>query len=173
MSIYEQDVFAVTDKGSEELKGGSTRLPTLALELMVLLDGKVSLADVAGKIKGHTLEEILLAAKMLEHAGHIKPATAEQELGIDLSYFFNDRPAESPSGEATEKARGEADAGSSLLKLNGYYVSIARKAGEKIAPADGKRYSVLIVEDHADLQLSLKMLLGLEGFAPRQATNRA
>jgi len=173
MAIYELDVFAVTDKGNEELKGGSTRLPALALELMVLLDGKTSIADITGKLKGHSLAEILRTAQMLLHAEHIKPATAEQELKLDFSYFFNDQPADAPSDEAAENARGEAEAGSSLLKLNGYYVSIARKAGEKIAPADGKHYSVLIVEDHADLQLSLKMLLGLEGFVPRQATNRA
>ena len=172
VQIYDLDVFAVTDKGAEELKGGSTRLSALALELLVLLDGKTSIAEVAKRVKVHSLKDIRRTAQTLLGEGHIKPATAEQELKLDFSYFFNEKPVEPPSGEASAKASGEADAGELHLKANGYYVSIARRAAEKILPTDGERYSVLIVEDHADLQLSLKMLLSLQGFAPRQACNR-
>ena len=116
MSIYELDVFAVTDKGNGELKGGSTRLATEALELLVLLDGKTSIADVAGKIPGGSLAAIMKTAQVLVDEGYIKPATAEQELNMDFSYFFNDQPAEPPA-EATEKARGEADNGAALSHL--------------------------------------------------------
>ena len=38
IEIRGDDVFALTDKGDEELKRGSTELSNSALELLVLLD---------------------------------------------------------------------------------------------------------------------------------------
>ena len=39
IQIRDLDVYAVTDKGDEVLKRGSTTLSQAALELLVLLDG--------------------------------------------------------------------------------------------------------------------------------------
>ena len=49
VTVYDADVFALTDEGNEELQGGLTRLPTVALELLVALDGKLSFAEAAGR----------------------------------------------------------------------------------------------------------------------------
>jgi len=172
IEIRDLDVYAVADKGTEELKGGSTELSRAALELLVLLDGKTSMAEIAERTKVLSAEEIRQTAQMLAQGGYIKPATLEQELKIDFSYFFADTPAAEPSAEAAEQARGEAEGGTAALKLNGYYVSIARKSAKKIQPASGSSYSVLIVEDDPELQRALKFLLTMEKFAPRLASNR-
>jgi two-component system, OmpR family, response regulator len=172
LQIRDLDVYAVSDKGEEELKRGSTDLSQAALELLVLLDGKTNFAEIAQRTKVLSAEEIRQTAQMLAQGEYIKPATMEQELNIDFSYFFAGQPPAEPSEETTEKVRGEAESGAAALKLNGYYVSIARRSAKKIAPAGGASYSVLVVEDDAELQRALKFLLTVEKFAPRQASNR-
>jgi len=172
VQIRDLDVYAVSDEGNEELKGGSTTLPQAALELMVLLDGKSSIAEIGQKTKVLSAEEIRQTAKTLLQGGYIKPATLEQELNIDFSYFFTDKPAAEPSPEAAERARGEADKGTAALKLNGYYVSIARKSAKRIEPASGPNYMVLVVEDDPELQRALKFLLTMEKYLSRLASNR-
>jgi len=171
--VRDTDVFMVSKEGSAELTGGWTKLPALELALLVVLDGKTSLADAGQRVSGSTAESVRAAAAALLRAGFIAQSTIEQELSIDFSYFFNDRPAPdavvaAPGAEVTaEAARGEA-----ALKIDGYYVSIARKAAASVLPNNKTVYSVLIVEDNADLQLNLKMLLRMEGFLVRQARNR-
>jgi len=170
--IRDLDVFAVTDAGNEELKRGSTTLSQAALELMVQLDGKSSIAEIAGRSQSQSAELIRQSAQNLLHGGYIKPATPEQELNIDFSYFFAGEPAVEQSAEAAEQVRGEAESGTAALQINGYYVSIARKAAKKILPANGSNYSVLVVEDDPELQRALKFLLTMEKFSPRLASNR-
>jgi CheY-like chemotaxis protein len=172
LQVRDLDVYAVSDKGNEELKRGSTGLSQAALELLVLLDGKSSIAEIGQKTKVLSAENIRQTVKALLQGDYIKPATLEQELNIDFSYFFADQPVAEPSPEAAERARGEADKGTAALKLDGYYVSIARKAAKKIEPARGTSYSVLVVEDDPELQRALKFLLTMEKYLPRVASNR-
>lgn len=172
IQIRDDDVFAVADKGDEELKRGSTELSQSALELLVLLDGKSSIANISQRTKVLTPEEIRQTAQILAQGEYIRPATLEQELNIDFSYFFAGQSAAEPSAEAAEQARGEAESGTAALKLNGYYVSIARKSAKKLESADGAGYSVLVVEDDPELQRALKFLLTMEKFVPRLASNR-
>ena len=58
VTVYDADVFALTDEGNEELQGGLTRLPTVALELLVALDGKLSFAEAAGRDKARSIDEL-------------------------------------------------------------------------------------------------------------------
>lgn len=172
IQIRDLDVYAVSDKGEEELKRGSTDLSQAALELLVLLDGKCSFAQIAQRTKVLSAEEIRQTAQILAQGDYIKPATLEQELNIDFSYFFAGQTPAEPSAETTEKAHDEAESGTAALKLNGYYVSIARRSAKKIEPTSGTSYTVLVVEDDAELQRALKFLLTAEKFVPRQASSR-
>ena len=172
IQIHDPDIYAVSETGDEELKRGSTDLSQAALELLVLLDGKSSIAEIIERTKVLTAEEIRQTAQMLAQAGYIKPATLEQELNIDFSYFFAAQPAPEPSAQAAEQARRESESGTAALKLNGYYVSIARKSANKIEPASGSNYTVLVVEDDPELQRALKFMLTIEKFVPRLASNR-
>jgi CheY-like chemotaxis protein len=169
VTVYDADVFALTDKGSEELQGGLTRLPSIALELLVALDGKLSFAEAAGRDKARSVEEMRRTAQMLLKGGYIRPATVAEEMNIDFSYFFN---ADAPAAEPSDEHHEEADKGTAALKLDGYYVSIARKAAAPVPPVNGAVYSVLVVEDNVELQGNLKRLLRLEGFEVRQALDR-
>jgi CheY-like chemotaxis protein len=172
IEIRDSDVYAVSEKGEEELKRGSTELSKAALELMVLLDGKSSLADLARHTGVLTPQIIRHTAKALAQQGYIVPGAPEPELKIDFGWFFANQAPPEPSAEAAERANGEADSGTAALKLDGYYVSIARKSARRIEPASATGYSVLVVEDDPELQRSLKFLLSMEKFKPRTAANR-
>lgn len=173
VQIRDVDVYAVADKGDAELKSAKTELSQAALELLVLLEGKSSFAEIAQRTKVLSADEIRRTAQMLAQEEYIKPATLQQELNIDFSYFFAGEHAEKPTAEAAEHLHGEAESATAALKLNGYYVSIARKSTKKIEPSSGGAYSVLVVEDDPELQRALKFLLTMEKFAPRVASNRA
>ena len=173
IDIRDSDIYAVSPSGEEELKRGSTDLNQHALELMVLLDGKSSFAEVAQRTTVLTPELIRHTAATLAQRGFIKPSTLEQELKIDFSWFFKDQAPPEPSTEDAERARGEAETGTAALKLDGYYVSIARKAAKRIEPASATGYSVLVVEDDLELQRSLKFLLTMEKYKPRTASNKS
>jgi CheY-like chemotaxis protein len=175
-AVQDTDVFGLTDKGSAELTGGWTQLPAVALELMVVLDGKTSIAQAAGHPmlrSAQPLESLRLTAQMLLQGGFIVP-TAESEINIDFSYFFNDTPAAADAlgADVSEQVRAEVEQGTAALKSAGYYVSIARKAAAPIAPANQSTYCVMVVEDNPDIQGNLRRLLKLEGFLTRHAGNR-
>ncbi len=170
--IRDHDVYAVCDSGEEELKSGSTDLSPLALQVLVLLDGRSSIAEIIERNQALAAEDIRNTAQWLLQQAYIRPATPSEELNLDFSYFFGEQKTE-PSLQATEKAQGEAEGGTAALKLNGYYVSIARRSASRIAPASGAQYGVLVVEDDPELQRALKFLLTMEKFAPRLAGNRA
>ena len=60
--VRDTDVFMVSREGSAELTGGWTKLPALELELLVVLDGKTSLADAGKCVSGSTPESVRAAA---------------------------------------------------------------------------------------------------------------
>lgn len=174
--IDTQDVFVPSDKGNDELKGGSTRLSASALELLVLFDGKLNLGEAIAKwsklpqnspdMDGRrTAQE--LAAK-----GLIELARGQLEVEIDFSYFFGTQP-QAPSEAALSRADTEADSGAEKLKLDGYYVSIARRAADKTRLEGAPPSVVLVIEDDPEMQRMLRFLLTEAGFSPRVAGNRA
>ncbi len=170
-----QDVFVPSDAGLDELKGGATSLPAAAIELLVLFDGKASLGEVSGRVPSLTYEAARALAQKLATDGYLELARPEPDVSIDFSYFFGNPPPPPPVAGALLEAGKEADGGLTALSLDGYYVSIARRAAEKRKPAAGgasKNYSVLAVEDDPELQRALKFLLMSEGFEPRVAGNR-
>lgn len=174
------DVFVPTEKGSDELKYGSTRLSVAALELLVLFDGKRTLAEVIEAAKGGSPEEFHKTAQSLASNGYIDIAQAEVEVVIDMSFLLGGEAA-ADSAKATPEASAEADIAEKRLGLDGYYVSIARRAVSRKKPSAGTPYSnqdtwiysVLIVEDNPDIQRSLRLLLTFEKFEPRVAGNRS
>ena len=167
-----QDVFVPSNVGYEELKCGATSLSAEAIELLVLFDGKASLGEVSGRVPGLSYADARALAQKLATDGYLELARPELDVSIDFSYFFGNQPVLPPAEGALLAAGKEAEGGVKALSLDGYYVSIARRAAEKRAPAAGGSYAVLAVEDDPELQRALKFLLTAEGFQPRVAGNR-
>ena len=83
-------------------------------------------------------------------------------------------PAPPPTPEKVASARKEASTGSPELAKTGFYVAMARHAaGGRVAPRNGERHSVFVIEDDGDLQKLVGEVLSKAGFLTRSARNRA
>jgi CheY-like chemotaxis protein len=174
MSLEDTDnmtIFAPTDKGKAELKSGSTKLSTVALELMVMFDGKSPMSTIVKRVGGAQPGDISKALEALLRdrlVDIVRPGKAVEE---DFGSFF-EVPIEAMPEGVSAKFRDEAEKGLQSLDRAGYYVSVAQQAPAKKPPNSGTRYSVLLVEDNAPFITAVKMLLKLEGYEVRVATNR-
>jgi len=173
MSLEDTDnlaIFTPTDKGRAELKAGSTKLSTIALELMVLFDGKSPMSAIAKRITGARPGEIgdavaaLLRDKLIDIASG---KTAEGDFGAMFEV-----PVDTMPGSVPAEIRDEAERGMLSLGSSGYYIGVAQRAAAKKAPNNGSKYSVLLIEDNVQFSTAVKMLLKLEGYEPRVASNR-
>jgi CheY-like chemotaxis protein len=167
------DIYVPSKNGTSELMGGSTQISATALQLLVLFDGKLAVAEVARLAKGVSANELQETISMLLKRGYIELKQPGKDVKLDFGGFFNSAPAAPVSEAVLEQAGAEADKAADSLRQNGYYVNIARRAGQKKSPASGARYSVLVVEDNVELQKVLKFLLQFEEFEPRAASSRS
>lgn len=164
-------IFTPTDKGKAELKAGSTKLSTIALELMVMFDGKSPMSAITKRVTGARPGEIsdtvatLLRDKLIDI---LRPGkTAEADFG---SFF--EVPVDAMPESVPAKFRDETDKGLLSLDRSGYYIGVAQQAAAKKAPNNGSKYSVLLIEDNVQFVTVVKMLLKLDGYEPRVASNR-
>src|SRR6187455_175255 len=121
-AVSDDDAFAVAAKGNAELKSPGTKLSATDLQVLVLLDGFSTVAQIAKLVPYLARTDVdatlrkLLAAKMIV-------STAEPEaLGSGFSTISVPAGFFSSLTEATPEAEG----GTSILKQQGYYVRIAR-----------------------------------------------
>lgn len=170
--IYPLDVFTPTDLGMAQVRGGTTRLPAVALEVLVLLDGRATVGDVEQKARHIPPDALRNLFRSLLSSGLVRAATIEESAGLDFSAFFDAEPGAGPSVGANESAGREAADGEPQLERHGYYVSIARQAVKARIPEPGTHLSVLVVEDDADMANLVARLLGGEGFAVEIASCR-
>jgi hypothetical protein len=127
MSTASEDVYAITDRGTNELKGGATTLTAHDLEVLVLVDGRRNGSAIASLAKAADASQVEAVLRKLVAGGFIRTAQPTPNEGFD--YFFSSAPSASePSGEAMRRAAQEAASGAAALRQNGYYVSIARRA---------------------------------------------
>jgi CheY-like chemotaxis protein len=169
----DQDVFALTALGRAELHGSETGLAREALKVLVLLDGKASVAQVMRSVPGMSSEAVRAVLAELLAGGFIRPGAAEVAYGgIDPGDFFKVTSADATFA-AELLGSSEVAAGVSSLQDTGYYVSIARRAeAARSRPAGGRLVAVL-VEDDPDLAKLLKTYLKLEAIDTIAAMNRA
>jgi two-component system OmpR family response regulator len=168
------DIYAVTEKGTAELKAGTTQLPVDALKLLVMFDGKSSVAEIARRTEGFTSRSVAQVLPMLLENRFIEIVRPGEGVSLEFESLFvpPPRPAVPSAGDDADKVRAEAEKATASLNANGYYVNIARQAPEKRSPANNSKYSVLIVEDNEPLLKVLSILLRVEGFEARSASNR-
>jgi CheY-like chemotaxis protein len=174
MSKDHADVYTLTAKGTQELKGGATALGPRELEVMVLVDGHRPVSGIAAHANASDTERVRAILEELLGRGYIRLArdSDDAEAGFDYILPSTPRtPAELSAGAAAHVAE-EAAAGASALKQNGYYVSIARR-GRTHARASTAGLTVVILEDEPLVAKYLKALVEMEGHTARVAANRA
>lgn len=158
------DIYAVTPKGQQELRSAATTISPPEVELLVRLDGILSMAQIrqsVGEAAGATLDSTvkLLLAKGL--VTQVQPDPFAASMQFQLS------PA------ALTEAGAEADLCAATLKKSNYYVRIARKREHPRQRAPGERQSAIIVDDDEHLAKFLNHYLTFEGFDVRVAGSRA
>jgi CheY-like chemotaxis protein len=169
MPIADDEVFAPSEKGNRELKSAGTSLSVAELEVLVLVDGMSSFAEIAGRIPGLTRDEVGAAVRKLV-AGKLIVSTAEPDaMGSGFSTIAI--PAGFFSGLSLD-SNPEADGGTSILTKKGYYVRIARRPQERPEIKAGWQPTILVVDDDPDLQKLVRTYLTLEGYKMRAALKR-
>jgi len=172
IAVYPLDVFVLTDKGTAQIQGAATALPREGLELLVLMDGKATVADLEQALPHIPSEDLRNLLRVLMAQGLVRQPTIAETDGLDFSAFF----AAAGDGEETlistkASASREAEAGAPQLERTGYYVSIARRAVKAGNPRSGK-WTALVIEDDPDVATLVRRLLEEAGFEIRAAANR-
>ena len=170
--IRQADVFSLTEKGSKELRGSDTLLSAGELELLVLIDGRSTVADIARQTRTLAAEAVMDSCGALVQRGLIERAEKGRAGGLDIGDFLATQSFYVSPTNAQREVDSEATAGVSSLQQQGYYVRIARRPEAERKLVEGRRLSVIVVEDEPHLAKLLKQFLALEGFDARVASNR-
>ena len=168
--VDDKDVLVPTARGSAYLEGTGTSLTADELELLVLVDGRATVAQIARSGRARPLEAVKAALGKLLAAGLIARHAGRASEGIDPGDFFSVTAPLDLSRAAV--AAPEVAQGVASLQEKGYYVRIARQpSGERKRP-QGRKPVAVIVEDDAHLAKLLQTCFKLEGFATRTAASR-
>ena len=168
-AVKDDDVFIISEKGNRELKSGNTSLSPAELQVLIVVDGFSTAAELARRMPGLTRDETIGALHKLSAA---KLVASEKEADAESSGFSTIAvPAGFFSSLAVD-ANAEADGGLSILKKKGFYVRIARQPNPERAVKEGWKPTVLIVDDDPDLQKLIRTYFMLEGITPRAALKR-
>lgn len=152
----EKRVYALTSRGQAELNDASTSLSAAELKLLVLVDGRSSVARIA-KRAGLAPQAVGEAFEQLVRSGHISTKGEINYGGIDPGGLLPLSPDESATGLAA-------------LKAQGYFVRIARRGATRGKSADGRKLAVLVIEDDEQLAKLLRTYLQMEDFTVRVAS---
>jgi CheY-like chemotaxis protein len=167
-AVSDDDVFAITGRGNSELKKPGTQLTAADLQVLILLDGFSTVAQIANLVPALTRADVdatlrkLIAEKMVVN-------TVEPESDVMGSGFST---ISVPAGffASLTEATPEAEGGVSILKQQGYFVRIARHLERE--QKEGWRPTILVVDDDPDLQKLIRTYFSLEGFQMRAAHKR-
>ncbi len=169
--INADDVYQLTDLAIAELHGSQTSLQPEELELLVLVDGFVTVAEVARRARTISPAQVEEGLRKMLHDKLIMPAAKATSDSLDFSNYLSASAllAATSSGSAST---AELDDGQLELQKQGFYVRIARRAAQERKLAEGEKLQVLIVEDEQHLAKLLRTFLTLEGFTAHVASNR-
>jgi two-component system, OmpR family, response regulator len=152
-------VYTLSTKGSAELSSARTSLSPAELSVLVLLDGKATVAQVRASAASLPPAAVDQALEKLLKSAHIVLAIDVTSDHIDPGDFF-------------VGAESESEAAAAKLKHHGYFVKFARRAAEARKLADGQKLIVLVIEDDPQLAKLVRTYFQMEGIETRLAGNR-
>lgn len=159
--MVDKDIYALTKLGEREVRGGETTASPQELDLLVRIDGVLTLEQIKAGMKPASAGDVDRTFRLLADKGWIAPRESDP---------FADQFSFKPSKSALRNAEAEADAGAASLQKAGYFVRIARKGRQH---EEGRELSALVVEDDPHLAKFLQHYLQFEGFVVRIAGARA
>ena len=168
--VLKEDVYALTPKAERELGGAGTSLSAPELEVLVLIDGKSTVAETAERARTMDAAAVLEVFRKLVEQELI--AFAKEEISsLDFVDFFATKGPSKPSAAATANAKKASAETALLLQQQGYFVRIVRRPSSRRIP-EQRQLSVIVIEDEPHLATMLKHVLEAEGFEVKTAKNR-
>lgn len=158
------DIYALTPRGENELHGSGTTLSPAQIELLVRIDGVLTLAQIQESMSAISIEAFTSTFKSLLDRRLLSVAQADP---------FAEQFQTQLNKLALSRARAEADTCAISLRKSGYYACIARKRGPARTLAPGETLSAIVVDDEPMLAKFIQSYLSFEGFQVRLAGNRA
>lgn len=162
--MQDNDIYKLTPRGQQELRGSATKLTPAEIELLIRIDGILNLAQIRAGMPAVPAETFTKTfGSLLDHGllaqAEVDPFT--EQFNFQLNQL------------ALSSAEAEADSGAASLKKAGYYVSIARPRGPTRKLAPGEVLSAIVVDDEPMLAKFIQTYLAFDGFQVRLAGNRA
>ena len=115
MAAQDKRVYVLTAKGNAELTSAKTSLGEAELKLLVMIDGRATVEQIAKRMQGADVAAVAKMLQALARAGHI--ADPDGTAALDIKAFLK-----------------EVDSSVSSLQANGFFVRIARRASERRHP---------------------------------------
>ena len=172
--LDKKHVFALTAKGSRELKSAATSLTAMELKLLVLIDGNSPVSRILKLFASQPEPELLDTLHKLKRSGLIADAGGKEDAGdgsIEATGFFT-RPVFPESEAAGAEAAAQSDQTLQILRKQGYVARIAKRAAEEKKLEKGQKINVLVIEDDEQLSKLLRMFLLMHDYVPRMAGNK-
>jgi len=167
-----KSVLSLTNNGERALREPGTSLAPSLLEALVLIDGH-STAEQVIQRAGKLPHDVLLASlNELIAKNFVRTTAGSPDNTIDPGDFFSPEPDHTVPATEDAQINAVTEANAEFLRRYGYYVNIAHKPIISHAHADGRRLTVLIIEDDPDICKVLQVCLKLESLETRTATNR-
>ena len=164
-------MYALTDKGSANLKVAGTSLSAAELQILILIDGQATVAQVAAAARNLTPLQVQETMRKFFAERIITTATEPSSDGLESGFFSIAVPAGFFSSLSKETSP-EAEQGVTSLNQKGYYARIAHRAAARREVKEGQQITVLVVDDDTDLLKLLRTYLKMEGYAVRTAEKR-
>ena len=162
--MQNQDVYTLTARGQQELRGSATTLQPAEIELLVRIDGALTLSQIRAGMPAVSPGDFTLTFSRLLDLRLLALAETDpfaEQFKIQLNNL------------SLPQAEAEAKSAAASLKKAGYYVSIARQRDPLRRLAPGEMLSAIVVEDEPMLAKFVQSYLSFEGFQVRLAGNRA
>jgi two-component system, OmpR family, response regulator len=169
-TFAEDDAFAITGKGDVELKAPGTQLTAADLQVLVLIDGFSTVAQIAQRVPNLSRDDVNIALRKLVD-GKLIISTVEPDSDVMGSGFSTIGVPAGFFSSLSADATSEAEGGTSILKKKGYFVRIAKRV-DKREIKEGWTPTILVVDDDTDLQKLIRTYFLMEGFQVRAAHKR-
>lgn len=161
--MHPDDIYAPTTLGESELRGSATRLTTAQIDVLVRLDGHLTVGQLTASMEaaqGAAFSEMLADLRDHNFIRRVELDAFTLQWNADVAQFTR------------VVGQSDVDAGLSSLQRIGFYVQIARgrETARQLPP--GGRLTALIIEDDAALARFTSTLLSLSGFDVREAGTR-
>lgn len=158
------DVYVLTPSGESELRSGMTRLSPEEINVLVRIDGQLSVANILRTVPPEAQGAFTKVLVELRKGRYV-----EHRVGEPDTLQWPSEPAGAPSlGVACD-----AEAGLSSLRRRGFYVQMARERFQRRTRVDGQGLTAVVIDDEPMFARFTATLLRLSGFDVRQAGNKA